>query len=422
MTKKRTDNQKLEMRSRHRLKEQLLHFVVNDLHEDFGLDFEVRFTESKREGPEEISPVSFYIQLKASEEFEGNESEIRYSLGIDFIETFWFSTVPVLLVFYSKKKDEFYYRVLQEFRRNDLENSKKVWEDQDTVKISVPKSNKITAKNDFERQIAQSALRILQDRTIGPGVDKAIRKKRSTKRLSKLRKSSAVKSEYYTIKKAESECEDGNKKIARSLLSELSDMYESRDLFFGEDIIVDELITSRIQQTGRAIELARKVGDESIRDHFESHSDRLIRVVKNSLVGNAYFNTECGEEFIILSTDFVVGGMFPMVLVQYEDGTFYDHGFHAIVGPGTFPQVEPDATSDVKVEDICDEGTHTFNKQSENGSRTAFFCTKCGWSMGVLMEITNHSVPPVCEGCGEIIENSVFEGGIPVCEECSTDD
>ena len=64
IVKKRTSKQKSEDESKGVLQRLLHEWIVNPLDNDFGFDFEVRITKPLKDGEQEVTGDSFYIQNK----------------------------------------------------------------------------------------------------------------------------------------------------------------------------------------------------------------------------------------------------------------------------------------------------------------------------------------------------------------------
>lgn len=162
ITKKRDKRHQLEQESRAKLKLKLSDWIVNDLHPDYGLDLKVRMTDFPNTSEEDYRPVmpaGFFVQLKASKNFEG-EGYVRQSIGTDFVETYWLSELPVVLVIYEKSTDEFYWRIIQDFYHEELKPNPD-WLNQNSITVKIDRENKLTeGLKKFGTELLQSRFRI----------------------------------------------------------------------------------------------------------------------------------------------------------------------------------------------------------------------------------------------------------------------
>ena len=96
MTKKRSSNQRLEQASRGKLTYKLNRFIVEDIDEDYGLDFQITLTNGNDSSHQDVSSLHFFIQLKASEHYRGESAD--FDVKTDDLELYLDETSPVVAV------------------------------------------------------------------------------------------------------------------------------------------------------------------------------------------------------------------------------------------------------------------------------------------------------------------------------------
>ena len=163
MTRKRGRNQELEEESRSALRTALKSWVVNDLHNDFGLDFVVQLAQPDNGEYRKITPLSCYIQLKASERFSETDM-IYWDFDVDFVESYWNCSVPVVLMLYEADTQSFYWTVLQQYVHEHLITDKPEWWSQNTIRISIDRTETLQDIDEFGKHLSEATRRIEQRR------------------------------------------------------------------------------------------------------------------------------------------------------------------------------------------------------------------------------------------------------------------
>lgn len=172
MAKKRSSNQQLEQASRGELISRLDEFVVNSLDNDFGLDFQVTVTEQGEDGHQEVRSINFYIQLKASEEFEGDQA--TFDLTTDDLELYVETSQPVVLALYDDAADQFYWTVTQDYIWDTLNNETPGWREQDYNRIHVNKQNTFGDTDALKDAVVASQKRIIRRQNMGLGLGEGV--------------------------------------------------------------------------------------------------------------------------------------------------------------------------------------------------------------------------------------------------------
>lgn len=150
----RSPKQELEEISRAELRKTMSKWVVNSLDNDYGFDFEVRFTDDRGEF-QEVSSESFYIQLKASETFTEQPFE---DLKIDHLKLFITQRIPVVLIKYYRDVQKFYWVVIQSYYLDNLREDMNKWEKQGTKRILI--THELNDLETFKRHLKADQKRI----------------------------------------------------------------------------------------------------------------------------------------------------------------------------------------------------------------------------------------------------------------------
>ena len=154
MTRKRGRNQELEEESRSALRTALKSWVVNDLHNDFGLDFVVQLAQPDNGEYRKTTPLSCYIQLKASERFSETDT-VYWDFDVDFVESYWNCSVPVVLMLYEADTQSFYWTILQQYVHEHLITDKPKWWSQNTVRISIDRTETLQDIDEFGKHLSE---------------------------------------------------------------------------------------------------------------------------------------------------------------------------------------------------------------------------------------------------------------------------
>jgi hypothetical protein len=166
---RRTSSQELEKISRAKLENILSCWVVNDLHNDFGFDFDVRLTEEESESTQIISPLSFYVQVKSSHKIDGHPYE---DLNVSHLKLYFHQRIPVVLMKYYEENDSFYWEIIQDYALDTLNKEEKDWEKQQTKRINL--QNELNDVNQLKTQLIRSQSRITKHQAflmpIGEGI------------------------------------------------------------------------------------------------------------------------------------------------------------------------------------------------------------------------------------------------------------
>ncbi|ELY99462.1 DUF4365 domain-containing protein [Natrialba asiatica] len=172
MAKNRSDNQRLEDLSRGKAQVLLSPFVVNELENDFGLDLEVALTEEDTEDVQEVTAQNFYIQLKASNSFEGDKA--KFDIRTSDLKFYIRQNIPVILALYDEEADTFYWCAIQEYVWDKLERKKPDWRRQTTFRMKVDKDYTFEDLDILNRTVEDVQKRILRRQNRGLDIGEGV--------------------------------------------------------------------------------------------------------------------------------------------------------------------------------------------------------------------------------------------------------
>lgn len=440
MGRKKSHSQELEQYARGRLRSVFSDWILNPREqEDFGFDYEVRLTE-KKDDFFVVTPSNFFVQLKASEHFDDNES-VYWDLDVDYlIEDCLPAPIPVVLMIFERESDEFYWSVIQTYCWDVLDGTNETWRNQKTARIRVDRMplmekldsfEALASQSKFRRDITEAEDRISirrHIRIVKPDDDKEPRSQHS-------RIASAGDVEKFKSRKLESARELLRAGAKSRALAELFEIYHmpERDEATLEAIV--ELIKARdiihpiiafahdeFAQTG--IELAKKVDEPDTLAFLRERKEISEEVIRNWVPGARVFDTRVNQEILVLGVEdwahWDSDESMWMALLQYEDGDFWDETAAALMGDDRYEILELDENRHPYHEG-CPEGGHEFPKNDLRRGNGPAFCENCGYSLHVVMSFLDHDPPFVCEICDSLKEFSEFNEG-HICNSCRDSD
>ncbi|GAH69018.1 unnamed protein product, partial [marine sediment metagenome] len=147
--KKRSIQQEIDAKGKAKLEFLLSKWVVNEQTNDFGIDYEVRIAEKLDLRDREVSHISFYIQLKST---ENKKKERCEDFSIADLIFFASQSLPVVFFRYYDGNEKIHWEIFQDHIFNVLETEKPNWRND--------KFHRIYASNEL------NDLRELKDRVI----------------------------------------------------------------------------------------------------------------------------------------------------------------------------------------------------------------------------------------------------------------
>lgn len=165
MTLEKSDGNVTDSKGSKRFETQLTRHVVNSYdEEDYGIDYEVRFTERKQ-GTNTLTPHTCYVQLKSSEELDEleNENKVYHDLETKHLQDYLSLIPPVALVLYDHTTKEYYWKFLHSFVWDTLEEQTPEWREQDTNRVHIPRSQILDDGEAFSDAAISEQTRILSN-------------------------------------------------------------------------------------------------------------------------------------------------------------------------------------------------------------------------------------------------------------------
>ncbi|NGM70272.1 DUF4365 domain-containing protein [Natronolimnobius sp. AArcel1] len=288
---KRGEKHRVDTRGVNRLELQLEQYVVNEYDNDFGIDFEVNFTDDPDDdGYREITGKHCFIQLKSSTGFK-NEDSVHIDLNTTHLTDYLEKPIPVILAIYDDEREEIYWRAVQEFVWDELLHENKTWREQSTVRIRINRSQKLTDYDRLERAVQRTQNRIVRHRSrnmdIGEGINFT---PDDFTELEQQRRNDRLSYRGLTLMKARNHLKRGNfdeadKEIHEIINSQHTDEATVKALFV-------EILRRNPADGDEAIEIAELAHEaKELAADLEMETDELIATV----------NMHVGGLFVILS-------------------------------------------------------------------------------------------------------------------------
>lgn len=414
MGRKKTSEQELERESQARFMEQFSDWIVNSHdEEDFGFDFEVRPTGTSEDGHRDVSSQNFYVQLKASEEFEGDNT-VSHTFHVDYlVDDCLLTPVPVVLFLYEQESGEFYWKILQEYCWEDLDKNHDGWRNQKyvTVKIERQPMDKMS-KYALKRSILEVQERI------------AYRLRVSSQRNRNSRDIKSIEldfpSEEDIVEYKMDRVETARKLIRAGERSRgFLELYKVHEMPEEDEGKLEAIITLldkfeiahpifAIQQNIYAyegIDLAEEIGRDGVIPELVHHRIHSKGYIEEFFVGARFLDTRFDEEITVLQVSNWAPGIRPPLweaLLQYETGEFYDENA-AAMGLPDYELIELGKGSS-PLDDACREDSHDFGNNTIHELDSTKKCSKCGLSCVTLLEVALQdiwrSTGDECAECG----------------------
>lgn len=120
--------------------------------EDYGIDYLVQvFDRDSRE----VTDISFFIQLKGTENYKKDDSHVKFSISTDYLKYYYNKMyVPVFLVVVDTITEEYCWLFVQKYINEELNVKKPNWKSQKTVTVEIPIENTFSNPEIIE-QIAE---------------------------------------------------------------------------------------------------------------------------------------------------------------------------------------------------------------------------------------------------------------------------
>lgn len=256
--KKRSIQHIIDARGKAKLESLLSQWIVNELTDDYGFDYEVRITEELDSKDREVSPISFYIQLKST----GNEEEERFEdFSISDLILFQTQSIPVVFFRYYDGTEKIYWEIFQDYIFNELEIKNPSWMEQKYCRIYGKRElDSLTELKDrvilIQKQIYRRALLSL---SAGEGLNFSREK---LEELVKHKERNLEEIAEISLFEALIHQKDGNLEKARSVIHEIySSQIEDERKIKAIIYLLDTLDTTQEQNMNKSLELINEGKD-----------------------------------------------------------------------------------------------------------------------------------------------------------------
>ena len=273
MSKERSINQKYSQISVGKLTVLLSDWVVNQLSNDFGIDFDVRICSSFIEKKQKVTKTSFYVQLKSTT--EACVPEPYHDLDIDDINLFANQGIPVVLIKYYEKCNQFHWIVIQPYVWDILNKEDPDWPNKSTKRIKI--SHKLENIKELENQVLNAQKRIARHQVSDLGIGEAI----NPTELEFFRNRHLEELKVISLDLASFKIKSGEFDEAKKLLEEVAsspddDNYKLNailNLIFQSDF-------SEIEEHPKILDLTRQ-GIELAHNIFTPNYMHLFKILRN---------------------------------------------------------------------------------------------------------------------------------------------
>lgn len=139
MTIEKSEDHVVDSEGSERFETLLTRHVVNSYdEEDYGIDYEVRFTEPKQD-TNLVTPHTCYVQLKSSKELDylKTKDKVYHDFKTKYLQDYLSLISPVALVLYDHSKNQHYWRFLHSFVWDTLEERTPEWRKQDYNRVHI---------------------------------------------------------------------------------------------------------------------------------------------------------------------------------------------------------------------------------------------------------------------------------------------
>ncbi len=142
-------------------------WILRDMKPDYGLDKELTIVEG-----EDVSNKVVWLQLKATEKLTPNQKTISYDFETRHLKFWETCRLPVIVLYWIKSSNEFYYLFAQRYIKEVLSPSKSEWRNQTTVSVTFPLESKLVDTESLTAIATEGHLYVMQqqlEREAGPG-------------------------------------------------------------------------------------------------------------------------------------------------------------------------------------------------------------------------------------------------------------
>lgn len=143
------------------LKQFFSKWICNQLFNDYGLDFLVTIVED-----EYISSYNFFVQLKGTKSLRVSKNSFVFDIEKKYLKEYKYQILPVFLIIFDVDSEKGYWINIQKYIYAQLSRVHPKWEDQEYIRIKIPKSNMLINLDKFKKEIIKDyrfTFRILEN-------------------------------------------------------------------------------------------------------------------------------------------------------------------------------------------------------------------------------------------------------------------
>lgn len=318
MGRKKSSNQELEKYSEGRLRTEFSSWILNSHQdEDFGFDYNVQVTDPNS-GLRDITSYQFYLQLKASEVFDNDES-VYWDIDVDYIvDDCLSSNIPVVLLIYERENDEFYWCILQTFFWDTLNEKQNEWREQETVRVRIDREQRATVEDSELFYSSDCQPEFLKK------IDRAQERISFRQHVNTIQPDSQPKIDYSESQLADSseisaykreQLEHGRELLSSGSLSQalsiLLDVYNMPEwdihsveaiveLLKARDITHPVIAFAQYEFAETGLNISSDLDYSKHNDFLKKHKKKAENAIVQLMIGARFNNTDIQEEFIIL--------------------------------------------------------------------------------------------------------------------------
>ena len=123
-------------------------WICNQLFNDYGLDFLVTIVED-----EYISYYNFFVQLKGTKSLRVSKNSFVFNIEKKYLKEYKYQILPVFLIIFNVDSEKGYWINIQKYIYSQLSRVNPKWEDQEYIRIKIPKSNMLINLDEFKKEI-----------------------------------------------------------------------------------------------------------------------------------------------------------------------------------------------------------------------------------------------------------------------------
>jgi len=145
-------------------------WIVNKFDEDYGIDFDIRICSDISENGQDVKNTNFFVQLKSTN--TKCPSHPFEDLDIEDIELYANQAIPVILLKYYEKENQFFWTIVQTYVWDVLNKKDPNWMKKTQKRIKL--SNVFGNLNNIEQAVLEAQKRIARYQVLSMGIGEGI--------------------------------------------------------------------------------------------------------------------------------------------------------------------------------------------------------------------------------------------------------